>query len=120
MIKQITVIFGFMLFLISIGTIGLYKLVGTYSGQDAVCISGILAGLIVGLWYGKANGLASAFPIAFCSAALSIPLVVISLVLAHANQDLVESLAFFSIGFSLIFFYVVGCGWGKHLTRLST
>ncbi len=120
MIKHIAVIFGFMLILISIGAIGLYKLVGTYSGQDAICISGIVAGSIVGLWYGKANGLASAFPIAFCSAALSIPLVVLSLVLAHANQDLVESLAFFSVGFSLIFFYVVGCGWGKHLTRLST
>jgi len=118
MIKHIAGIFGFMLFLISIGVIGLYKLVGTYSGQDAICISGIVAGSIVGLWHGKTNGLASVFPIAFCSAALSIPLVVLSLVLAHASQDLVESLAFFSIGFSLIFFYVVGCGWGKHFTRL--
>jgi hypothetical protein len=120
MIKTISIILGVMLLLISVCTFGFYKLVGSYSGQDAMCISGILAGLAVGLWQGKLNGISVVVSILISSASICVPLVVLSIFMAHAHQDLVESFAFFSIGFSLLFFYIVGCGWGKHLTRLST
>lgn len=115
MIKHIAIIFFLMLILMSIGTVGLYKLVGTYSGQDAICLSGI----VVGLWYGKSQGLGVVFPINLSAVAISAPLVVLSLVFSHSGQDLVESLAYFSVGFSLLFFFIVGLGWGKHLTRVA-
>ncbi|WP_052692107.1 hypothetical protein [Teredinibacter purpureus] len=119
MIKHIAIIFFLMLILMSIGTVGLYKLVGTYSGQDAMCLSGIVAGIVVGLWYGKSQGLGVVFPINLSAVAISAPLVVLSLVFSHSGQDLVESLAYFSVGFSLLFFFIVGLGWGKHLTRVA-
>lgn len=104
-----------MLLLIVAGTIGLYKFVGTFSGQDAICLSGIFAGILIGVWYGKAKGLGAINSILLCATLLSIPLVGLSLVISHANQDYVESLAYFSIGFSLLSSYVLGLGWGKHL-----
>jgi hypothetical protein len=120
MIKSIFTVFGGMLLLISAGSYGFYELVGTVSGQDSICISGILAGVVVGLWQGKLKGVSVVPSMLISAASICIPLVVLSMFIAHAHQDLVESLAFFSIGFSLLFFYIVGCGWGKHLTRLST
>jgi ABC-type antimicrobial peptide transport system permease subunit len=109
-----------MLLLTGIGTFVLYKLAGTYSGQDALCLSGIVAGVLVGYWYGKSKGLSGIYAILVCSVLLSIPLVVLSLVLAHALQDYAESLAFFSIGFALLFSYMAGLCWGKHLTNKGT
>ena len=120
MIRHIFVIFVSMLLLIVAGTIGLYKLVGTFSGQDAICLSGIFAGILIGVWYGKAKGLGAINSIMLCATLLSIPLVGLSLVMSHANQDYVESLAYFSIGFSLLSSYVLGLGWGKHLTSVAT
>ncbi len=120
MIKHILTILVLMFLLVGLGTIGLYKLAGTYSGQDAICLSGLIAGCFVGLWYGKVNGVKPIYAVLVCAVFLSLPLVVLSLVLAHANQDYVESLAFFSIGFSLLSSYVVGLGWGKHLTNQSS
>ncbi|MDL2194262.1 hypothetical protein [Shewanella algae] len=93
---------------------------GTYSGQDAICLSGLIAGICVGLWYGKSKGVNVIYSVLVCAVLLSLPLVVLSLFLAHANQDCVESLAFFSIGFALLSSYIAGLGWGKHLTSQST
>ncbi|WHI52739.1 hypothetical protein P3339_08245 [Microbulbifer sp. MLAF003] len=120
MIKHIFKILGLMLLFIGVGTIGFYKLAGTYSGQDAICLSGLIAGICVGLWYGKANGVQAIYAVLACAVILSLPLVILSLSMAYANQDYAESLAFFSIGFALLSSYVVGLGWGKHLTRQSS
>lgn len=109
-----------MLLLIAVGTVGLYKLAGTYSGQDALCLSGIFAGICIGLWYGKLKGVNAIYSVLICAVLLSFPFVIISLFLTHANQDYVESLAFFSIGFALLSSYLAGLGWGKHLTSQST
>lgn len=117
MIRQIFLAFSLMAVGISIGTYVIYKFVGTYSGQDALCISGIVTGIAVGLWFGKRRGLVSVMPILWASLLVSIPLVVLSLSLAHALQDLVESIAPLSIGFSLLASNIWGCAWGQHLTR---
>lgn len=109
-----------MLFLIAAGTVVLYILAGTYSGQDAICLSGITAGVIVGAWYGKTKGTNTVIPILISSFTLSLTLACVSLILSHASQDYVESLAFFSVGFSLLFSYVLGLLQGKHLTNKST
>ncbi len=109
-----------MLILVGLGTVGFYQLAGTYSGQDAICLSGLIAGICVGLWYGKLKGLSPIYAVLACAFILSFPLVVLSLFLAHAHQDYVESLAFFSIGFALLASYIVGLGWGKHLTSQSS
>jgi len=120
MIKHTFTILGLMLLLVGMGTVGFYKLAGTYSGQDAICLSGLIAGICVGLWYGRINGVQPIYAVLVCAVILSLPLVALSLFLAHANQDYVESLAFFSIGFALLSSYVVGLGGGKHLTSQSS
>ncbi|VUD69421.1 hypothetical protein TDB9533_04790 [Thalassocella blandensis] len=109
-----------MLLSIAVGTLGLYKLVGTVSGQDAICLSGIFAGALIGVWYGKEKGLCAINSILLSATVLSIPLVALSLLMSQANQDYVESLAYFSVGFALLSAYVVGLGWGKHLTSAAT
>lgn len=118
MIKNILIILGAMLLIILIGTIGFYKVAGTVSGQDAICISGIFAGLVVGLWQGKHKGITALNAVLFCSMILSLPLVLFTVFMAHDGKGLVESLAFFSVGFSLLFFYIVGCR--KELKSLSS
>lgn len=101
---------------ISAGSYGMYKIAGNYSGQDALCISGVITGAAVGLWFGKCKGLASVLPILFVSLLVSMPFAALSLSLAHSSQDLVVSIAPLSIGFSLLASNVGGCAWGKHLT----
>ena len=120
MIKHILTILLSMLVLVGLGTVGLYRLAGTYSGQDAMCLSGLIAGTFIGLWYGKVKGLNSIYAVLACAVISSFPPVVVSLFLAHAHQDYVESLAFFSIGFALLASYILGLGWGKHLTSQSS
>ena len=102
-----------MILLITAGAYSSYKLLGSLSGQDAICISGILAGIVVGLWQGKLKGISVAVSVLISAALICIPLVVLSLFIALQHHDLVESLAFFSIGFSMLFFYIAGSLWGK-------
>ena len=105
-----------MLVIISVGTLGLYWGVATVSGQDSLCITGMFAGLLVGLRLGKVKGFSFVIPMIINSMIFSLPFVIVSILIAHNNQDIVVSLAPFSIGFSLLFFYLIGATWGKHLT----
>jgi hypothetical protein len=109
-----------MLVLTFVGAAGFYNLVGTYSGQDSICLSGIFSGVITGLWVGKYKGLQAIYSVLVCAFAFSFPLVLFSLLIARPGQDIVESLAFFSIGFSLLAFYIFGLSAGKHLTSRSS
>ena len=114
--KNTLIVFVSMLIVIAVGTLGLYLGVATVSGQDSLCISGMFAGLLVGLWLGKVKGLSFHIPMIINSLMFSLPLAIISILIAHNNQDIVVSLAPFGIGFSLLFFYLIGVSWGKHLT----
>ena len=115
MIKHLLIIHAIMILLISIGTYLLYEVVGEISGQDAMCFAGIFAGFTVGLWYGKYQGLSSLKPLCISAVIISFSLVAFSLAISRSGIDYVVSLAFLSIGFSLLIFYLVGLVWGKHL-----
>lgn len=120
MIKHLLIVIVSMLMLTVSGTVVLYRLVGTFSGQDSILLSGIASGLVVGGWYGVSRGLDAVCAILASSILLSLPLVALSLFLSHAHQDYVESFAFLGIGFGLLASFIAGLGIGKHLTSGCT
>ena len=114
-VRNTLIIFSIMVCLIFIGVVALYYQ-GSVSGKDAMCISGIVSGVFVGLWFGKVKGLLFVGPILLCSGLICLPLFVLASLMMSKFRDLGMVFSYGSVGYSLLFFYILGCVWGSHLS----
>lgn len=107
---------AFMLTFISLlGGVVVYEVSGSFSGLEAICISGIVSGFVIGLFSGKGLGMFALFPSFLAASFVSVLLMIIAFLALSYGDSWMLALGQMAIGFSLLAGTVVGCKWGRHL-----
>lgn len=94
----------------------IYKIIGIVSGQDAICLSGLIVGSIASFIVVYKKGHTWVLPTFISAQIISIPLIVVSILLKNVTDDLVHVIWPLAIGFGITSGSVLGLMLGQHLT----
>lgn len=113
-ISVITILAGTVL------TLGIYKVIGSVTGRDAIVIAGIIAGSLTTYIFSQKYGMPCLLPTLISSLLVSATLLGVSLFAANIFEDLANKIWPLSVGFAMLAGSVSGLASGKHLTSGSS